>query len=229
MTHSNFLRGPRWEIASLCKSLVHRIKTHLKCFGKSVCVIEISPPPPAVLNKSCYTTTGSVLLHSHLFFCSMQFINTLLAYIVAWNLLSTILGTRQEQGCFIRSCLFDALATCVPQFPSWLQRFNSGCTTSLYFAQAYSSVSLHWYSSLRPNRLYSKVCSLFTSVLSLYWSPVTDDSFVRVCVCVILSNRSSKLKSSGAMELRVGNKYRLGRKIGSGSFGDIYLGEYLSK
>jgi len=29
------------------------------------------------------------------------------------------------------------------------------------------------------------------------------------------------------MELRVGNKYRLGRKIGSGSFGDIYLGLYL--
>ena len=27
------------------------------------------------------------------------------------------------------------------------------------------------------------------------------------------------------MELRVGNKYRLGRKIGSGSFGDIFLGE----
>jgi serine/threonine protein kinase len=30
------------------------------------------------------------------------------------------------------------------------------------------------------------------------------------------------------MELRVGNKYRLGRKIGSGSFGDIYLGESLN-
>jgi hypothetical protein len=29
---------------------------------------------------------------------------------------------------------------------------------------------------------------------------------------------------SFAMELRVGKKYRLGRKIGSGSFGDIYLG-----
>ncbi len=29
------------------------------------------------------------------------------------------------------------------------------------------------------------------------------------------------------MELRVGGKYRLGRKIGSGSFGDIYLGEDL--
>jgi serine/threonine protein kinase len=26
------------------------------------------------------------------------------------------------------------------------------------------------------------------------------------------------------MELRVGNKYRLGRKIGQGSFGEIYLG-----
>lgn len=35
----------------------------------------------------------------------------------------------------------------------------------------------------------------------------------------------SDLKASGSMELRVGNKYRLGRKIGSGSFGDIYLGQ----
>ncbi|KAM9411341.1 casein kinase I-like isoform 1-T1 [Salvelinus alpinus] len=30
------------------------------------------------------------------------------------------------------------------------------------------------------------------------------------------------------MELRVGNRYRLGRKIGSGSFGDIYLGTDIS-
>ena len=29
------------------------------------------------------------------------------------------------------------------------------------------------------------------------------------------------------MELRVGGKYRLGRKIGSGSFGDIYLGMFV--
>jgi hypothetical protein len=26
------------------------------------------------------------------------------------------------------------------------------------------------------------------------------------------------------MEIRVGNKYKLGRKIGAGSFGEIYLG-----
>lgn len=31
-------------------------------------------------------------------------------------------------------------------------------------------------------------------------------------------------QTDATMELRVGNKYRLGRKIGSGSFGDIYLG-----
>jgi len=29
------------------------------------------------------------------------------------------------------------------------------------------------------------------------------------------------------MEPRVGNKFRLGRKIGSGSFGEIYLGSFL--
>jgi hypothetical protein len=28
----------------------------------------------------------------------------------------------------------------------------------------------------------------------------------------------------GDMDIRIANKYRLGRKIGSGSFGDIYLG-----
>merc|ERR1719235_2449708 len=38
------------------------------------------------------------------------------------------------------------------------------------------------------------------------------------------SQRSHKM----AMELRVGKKYRLGRKIGSGAFGDIYLGTNLT-
>lgn len=30
---------------------------------------------------------------------------------------------------------------------------------------------------------------------------------------------------SSGVELRIANKYRLGRKIGSGSFGEIYLGK----
>lgn len=39
------------------------------------------------------------------------------------------------------------------------------------------------------------------------------------------SSRAGSSEWRAAMELRVGNRYRLGRKIGSGSFGDIYLGE----
>jgi len=34
------------------------------------------------------------------------------------------------------------------------------------------------------------------------------------------------LHADPPQDLRVGNKYRIGRKIGSGSFGDIYLGAY---
>lgn len=43
---------------------------------------------------------------------------------------------------------------------------------------------------------------------------------------MITKIRSAVSKSTADMELRVGNRYRLGRKIGSGSFGDIYLGEW---
>ena len=30
---------------------------------------------------------------------------------------------------------------------------------------------------------------------------------------------------AGDMDIRIANKYRLGRKIGGGSFGDIYVGK----
>ncbi|XP_078609753.1 casein kinase I-like isoform X10 [Branchiostoma floridae x Branchiostoma japonicum] len=44
-------------------------------------------------------------------------------------------------------------------------------------------------------------------------------------VHTIVKRSLTAIPDPGAeMELRVGNKYRLGRKIGSGSFGDIYLG-----
>lgn len=32
-----------------------------------------------------------------------------------------------------------------------------------------------------------------------------------------------------ALDIRIAGRYRLGRKIGSGSFGDIYLGAALSR
>lgn len=50
------------------------------------------------------------------------------------------------------------------------------------------------------------------------WAPGTDGEKSAVGQRLIAGLR-------GAMELRVGNRYRLGRKIGSGSFGDIYLGK----
>jgi serine/threonine protein kinase len=39
-----------------------------------------------------------------------------------------------------------------------------------------------------------------------------------------VSSIAQQQQHSALFELRVGNKYKIGRKIGSGSFGDIYLG-----
>jgi hypothetical protein len=55
-------------------------------------------------------------------------------------------------------------------------------------------------------------------------------SVFNFCALPARAHTPAQLESSfehkmAAMELRVGGKYRLGRKIGSGSFGDIYLGE----
>ena len=53
--------------------------------------------------------------------------------------------------------------------------------------------------------------------------PVTYKS---VCSSSLVCELFCFVWQMSGMELRVGNKYRLGRKIGSGSFGDIYLGNY---
>ncbi|KAI3629270.1 hypothetical protein MIR68_012686 [Amoeboaphelidium protococcarum] len=42
------------------------------------------------------------------------------------------------------------------------------------------------------------------------------------------SSASQQQQGGGTTEIRIGNRYKLGRKIGAGSFGDIYLGTSLS-
>jgi len=45
----------------------------------------------------------------------------------------------------------------------------------------------------------------------------------------LLALSTSIILTQHLQDLRVGNKYRIGRKIGSGSFGDIYLGKKASR
>ena len=53
-------------------------------------------------------------------------------------------------------------------------------------------------------------------------SPLEDAEIVLIKVCLnTLFNTFP-----GDMDIRIANKYRLGRKIGGGSFGDIYLGKF---
>ena len=48
-----------------------------------------------------------------------------------------------------------------------------------------------------------------------------------IIIKAVLEKKKKKMMTSSGIELRIGNKYRVGRKIGSGSFGDIYLGRPL--
>ena len=48
-----------------------------------------------------------------------------------------------------------------------------------------------------------------------------------IIIKAVLEKKKKKKMTSSGIELRIGNKYRVGRKIGSGSFGDIYLGRPL--
>ena len=45
------------------------------------------------------------------------------------------------------------------------------------------------------------------------------------CTTLPYTHRHKDNVTDRLQDLRVGNKYRIGRKIGSGSFGDIYLGK----
>lgn len=45
------------------------------------------------------------------------------------------------------------------------------------------------------------------------------------CTTLPYTRRHKDNVTDRLQDLRVGNKYRIGRKIGSGSFGDIYLGK----
>ena len=104
----------------------------------------------------------------------------------------------------------------------------------------------------------SKICSLLMSLFSTTWFKVLKSELLQFVYEIRQSNwllllwkkklpvnspwklgdrPVPSLKTQtladlwpfpSTMELRVGNKYRLGRKIGSGSFGDIYLGTNIS-
>lgn len=117
----------------------------------------------------------------------------------------------------------DSDSHCTVSLVFWLSNlhFSFFLISPVNFSQATSFIFFHDKAAQGLIALSLKSAALHHSVLLLYWSPVIDDGFVCV-VCVFILSVSWK---AGAMELRVGNKYRLGRKIGSGSFGDIYLGE----
>ena len=65
------------------------------------------------------------------------------------------------------------------------------------------------------------------------YTAISDDLFLRLYVLEaerIIAYRIGEAgkDSSQRMDLRVGYNYRLGRKIGSGAFGDIYIGTDIS-
>lgn len=60
-------------------------------------------------------------------------------------------------------------------------------------------------------------------VLALY--RLASPPLSKPCATFCFSRNRPAL-ADNMQDLRVGNKYRIGRKIGSGSFGDIYLGAF---
>ncbi|GAP92090.2 putative CK1 CK1 CK1-D protein kinase [Rosellinia necatrix] len=66
---------------------------------------------------------------------------------------------------------------------------------------------------------FDRYSAVFNQFIQNYASPLQ-----RIRQNYVEAAFSSTIVNMTTMDLRVGNKYRIGRKIGSGSFGDIYLG-----
>ena len=77
-------------------------------------------------------------------------------------------------------------------------------------------------SSYSPSTLFHSTLPLPPSPLINYTPPCSLSTLLRRHHLALLW--PTRPHTYPTMELRVGKKYRLGRKIGSGSFGDIYLG-----
>lgn len=222
MTHSNYVRGDSSQKLSLCKS-----HDSLEALGR-VCEILPALLHPAALNKSCYSQQHALFFlalnppppHHHHHALSKHFTGLHCCPLRHQNLWVRALGMTSVTQSHFMSNIFLPVSSDSPQ--AALRH----CHGSVIF-------TFHPLISSKPPVLPgfilrgSKPAALHRCPL-FYWSAGINDSCVSVLApdCIFLFCR--ELKNSGAMELRVGNKYRLGRKIGSGSFGDIYLGEDFS-
>lgn len=100
-------------------------------------------------------------------------------------------------------------------------RREEDATHLKYRATCAGSWAAHKYTHTCPHRPNRTGCSLEyrTQTLSHCQRELTSCIIININV-----HWPNETTPENNMELRVGNKYRLGRKIGSGSFGDIYLG-----
>jgi len=63
-------------------------------------------------------------------------------------------------------------------------------------------------------------CRIVHHTFKYMYNYLTSSSFI-----LKKNNTFLVFAMTGDMDIRIANKYRLGRKIGGGSFGDIYVGK----
>lgn len=186
--------------------------------------MSCNPPTTKQLWINHVITYNYTLPSSWRLFLSMRFVKTSLAYIVV--LPDTRFCSPVFSRCNSMVVTFKHVFLCteIPRawkwavffFPFYFQLLDTGSITSLLWFSHFSLCS--WVRSLQ-------FCTTVLYILSIINDWLELCVCLCLCVCACIFGPCSEFKNSGAMELRVGNKYRLGRKIGSGSFGDIYLGE----